>query len=375
MISMSALDILFWILIITLAGVVYAVEDGLAARHRTLVFATMISVISTSSYIMLGFDHAPAFAVKLPQVSLPNVALTSTGAVDETASLEARNAAAEKQRLALLAAKEPGIKGFFTDCEGCPSMVGLTVGKFTMGSHPTEPGRRDSEGPVNIDLAKAFAIGRYEVTRGEFALFVQETGHTANAVCTHARGFNRKAWWQKPGFEQSARHPVTCVTWYDAKAYVTWLARKSGKSYRLPTEAEWEFAARGGSTTAYWSDDRIGMGQANIGGFRDGTIPVGFFGANLYGLSDVHGNVGELVADCWNPELNFIATDGRAMLLSGDCSKRIMRGGGWDSAAINSRSASRIPVADTTATTGMGFRVARSFDDDDRENRLRLRRD
>jgi formylglycine-generating enzyme required for sulfatase activity len=373
MIAMSALDILFWILILTLTCVVYAVEDGLAMRHRGLVFATMLSVVASCSYIMLGLDHAPAFAVKAPTIEIPAAEKLVIPDVDEEAVARATSEVAEKKLMVAQAAREPAIKGIFQDCDGCPSMMSIAVSPFTMGSPSNEPGRQDTEGPANIDIAKAFAIGRFEVTVAEFAQFVAETRHIVNANCSHSGRYNRSVTWQSPGFEQNTRHPVTCVTWYDAKAYTVWLSRKSGKSYRLPSESEWEFAARAGTTTAYWSGDKIGLGSANIGSARDGTIPVGFYGANRLGLADMHGNVGELVADCWNPELSFVASDGRAQLLSGNCSYRIMRGGGWDSSAANARSAARVQVPDTAASTEMGFRVARWFDDDDREHRLRLR--
>ena len=373
MFAMSALDILFWILILTLACIVYAVEDGLAMRHRGLVFSTMLSVVASCSYIMLGMDHAPAYAIKAPAMPVPVADKLIVPEVDEEEEARARSAAAEKQRLIAQAAREPAIKGVFQDCDGCPSMTSIAVSSFTMGSPHNEPGRQETEGPNSIDIAKAFAIGRFEVTVAEFALFVTEARHVVNSSCTHSGKVNRYATWQSPGFEQNSRHPVTCVSWYDAKAYTVWLSRKSGKTYRLPSEAEWEFAARGGTTSAYWSGEKINPGQANVGSARDGTIPVGYFGANRLGLADMHGNVGELVADCWNADLSFTAADGRPQLLSGNCSQRIMRGGGWDSAVANARSASRINVSDTAASTEMGFRVARTFDDDDRENRARLR--
>ena len=372
MIAMSALDILFWILILTLACVVYAVEDGLAMRHRGLVFSTMLSIVASCSYIMLGLDHAPAFALKAPEISLPTIEKLAVVTVDEAELARAREAAAEKLRIAAQAAREPAVKGVFQDCDGCPSMTGLGVARFTMGSPANEPGHQETEGQTGIEIAKAFAIGRYEVTLNEFSLFVAETRHSVNANCSHAGG-NSRSTWRTPGFEQNGRHPVTCITWHDAKAYTVWLSRKSGKTYRLPSESEWEYAARAGTAAAYSVGDKLGAGQANFGSTRDGTIPVGYFGANAFGLADMHGNVGELVADCWNADLGFTATDGRPQLLSGNCGTRIMRGGGWDSTAANSRAAARVPVSDTAASTGMGFRVARSFDDDDRENRLRLR--
>jgi formylglycine-generating enzyme required for sulfatase activity len=373
MIAMSALDILFWILILTLACVVYAVEDGLALRHRGLVFSTMLSVVASCSYIMLGMDHAPAFAIKAPTINLPTADKQVIVEVDEEEVERARSEANEKKLLAAKAAREPIIKGIFQDCDGCPSMQSITVSSFSMGSLNTEPGRQETEGPTNIDIAHAFAIGRFEVTVAEFAQFVAETRHVVNANCNHAGSVSRTSSWQSPGFEQNPRHPVTCVTWYDAKAYTVWLSRKSGKTYRLPSESEWEFAARGGTTSAYWSGDKLGLSSANIGSVRDGTIPVGFYGANKFGLADMHGNVGELVADCWNADLSFVATDGRPQILSGNCGYRIMRGGGWDSSVANARSAARVKVSDTAASTEMGFRVARSFDEDDREQSLRLR--
>jgi formylglycine-generating enzyme required for sulfatase activity len=373
MIAMSALDILFWILILTLACVVYAVEDGLALRHRGLVFTTMLSVVASCSYIMLGLDHAPAFAIKAETVNLPTAQKQVIVEVDEEEVARFNEAAAEKKRLLAQAAREPAIKGYFTDCDGCPAMVSVAVSPYSMGSPATEPGRQETEGPVNVDIAKAFAIGRFEVTVGEFTQFVNETRHVVNANCNHSGTISKTATWRSPSFEQNARHPVTCITWYDAKAFTVWLSRKSGKMYRLPSESEWEFAARAGTSSAYSSGEKLGLGSANVGSGRDGTIPVGFYGANRLGLSDMHGNVGELVADCWYADLSFAATDGRAQILSGNCNYRIMRGGGWDSSVANARSASRVQVSDTAASTEMGFRVARSFDEDDREQRLRLR--
>jgi formylglycine-generating enzyme required for sulfatase activity len=370
MISMSALDILFWVLILALAGVVYAVEDGLAMRHRGLVFATMLSLIASCSYIMLGLDHSPAFAVKMPEIQVPAIPKME---IDHAAAARLRSEAAEKARLAGQAAREPVLKGYFQDCEGCPSMIGLPVFKYVMGSPAGEPGRQPTEQQKSVDLARAFAIGRFEVTVNEFKQFAVETNHRVNTSCSHAGAASKYAGWEKPGFEQNGRHPVTCVSWYDAKAYTVWLSRKSGKTYRLPSEAEWEFAARAGSHTAYTSGPTLTIGQANLGRSREGTIPVGYFGGNAFGLSDMHGNVSELVADCWYPDLGFNAGDGRPMVLSGDCGQRIVRGGGWDSTFASGRVAARTPIADTAATTGIGFRIVRWFDDDDRESKLRLR--
>jgi formylglycine-generating enzyme required for sulfatase activity len=145
----------------------------------------------------------------------------------------------------LNAAQERALKPKDTlrECADCPEMVVVPAGSFTMGAPMNEPERSSSEDPQHVvTVSKAFAVGRSHVTRDQFAVFARETGYTANSGCD----------WRNPGFRQEGAHPVVCVSWDDAKAYVDWLATKTGKPYRLPSEAEWEYAARAGTTTPFW---------------------------------------------------------------------------------------------------------------------------
>ena len=178
-----------------------------------------------------------------------------------------------------------------------------------------------------VTIANPFAVGKYEVTRREFGAFMRATGRSMYGGCAYWDIGERKAKrddarsWRSPGFEQTDLDPVVCVNWDDAKAYVNWLSEKTGKGYRLPSEAEWEYAARGGiRTSRYWGDDVSAQcAHANgadgtlkahysnwrwvVASCRDGfvhTAPVGSFRANGFGLHDMHGNVWEWVVDCWN---------------------------------------------------------------------------
>jgi sulfatase modifying factor 1 len=156
----------------------------------------------------------------------------------------------------------------FKDCLDCPKMVVVPTGTFLMGSLEAETVREQvpykiavSERPQHqVSISKSFALGQFPVTRGEFAAFVRETGHDPSGCFVEKNGkvvVDGKGSWRNPGFDQTDRHPVVCVSHDDARRYVEWLRRKTGKSYRLPTEAEWEYAARAGTTTArYWGDDR-----------------------------------------------------------------------------------------------------------------------
>ena len=147
------------------------------------------------------------------------------------------------------------------DCDFCPSFVQIPPGNFTMGSPSTEEGRFKSEGPTqDVTIPKAIAVGTHEVTKVEFREFAQATGHTTNGKCwTTERGVTAERSgrdWRYPGFGQNENHPVVCVNWYDAQSYLSWLTEKTGESYRLPSEAEWEYAARAGTQSAYyWGDD------------------------------------------------------------------------------------------------------------------------
>ena len=264
------------------------------------------------------------------------------------------------------------------DCDECPELVVVPPGSFMRGSLRSEAGGGGDEAPqqqVTLDLP--LAVGVYEVTRGEYSRFVSATGHAAGSSCRTYKGGEWKErsgrHWKKPGFsQQSKRHPVVCVSWGDAKAYVRWLSRQTGQTYRLLSESEWEYVARAETTGPFHTGATISTKQANYDGnhiygsgrkgrYRKKTMPVGEFPANAFGLHDVHGNVFEWVEDCWNGDYNGAPLDGRARE-SGHCSRRVFRGGSWNDHPRDLRSASRGWGSTGYRSSRNGFRVARTLD-------------
>ena len=269
---------------------------------------------------------------------------------------------------------EPGFT--FHDCGLCPEMVVVPGGIFLMGSPPGEIERDQQEGPLREVEMIPFAIGKYEVTRSEFTSFVENTGSTAGDSCfvrTSSGGrVDASKSWRDPGYAQSANDPVVCISWNTAKAYVAWLSELTGKDYRLPSEAEWEYVARAGSQSPFHFGATITSDQANYNGtarygdgekgiYRKKTLPVGSFPTNTFGLHDVHGNVWEWVEDCWNDSYRRAPRDSSPWL-SGNCGRRVMRGGAWSSRPGNLRSANRARFVLEYRNYNFGFRVARSLD-------------
>ena len=282
----------------------------------------------------------------------------------------------------------PGTK--FRDCPQCPELVVVPSGSFMMGSPESEAGRYDDEGPVHeVTIGYRLAVGVKEVTRGEFARFVSETGRSTGDSChvyeggEWEEGSGRN--WKSPGFDQTGSHPAVCVDWTDAKAYVEWLSGKTEKKYRLLSEAEWEYVARAGTGTArYWGEGESGQcryanGADSSAGFdwstgcRDGyarTSPVGRFAPNEYKLHNVLGNVWEWVEDCWYGSYHGAPSDGSAWgsgdgsaweWESGHCGRRVVRGGSWYLGPRDLRSATRLGNTTGLRLTSLGFRVARTL--------------
>lgn len=251
----------------------------------------------------------------------------------------------------------------FKDCSVCPEMVMVPNGRFIMGSPPNEPGHQSHEGPqVYITFKKPFAISRMEITRRLYDIFLAETGYEPNATCTGARKGRKDLSYGDPGFSQSPGHPAVCLAFRDAKAYTGWLTEKTGKLYRLPSAAEWEYAARASTETAYHTGSGIGPLRANFspsGSPSNGTRPAGSFTANLYDLHDVHGNAAEWVQDCWHDDLNVAPSNGVALSVGFRCSERIVKGGSWHDPETAIRSASRWKVPEKHTDNRIGFRVAR----------------
>ena len=239
----------------------------------------------------------------------------------------------------------------FRECaKDCPEMVVIPAGAFTMGSPGTEEGRNDNEGPQHlVTIAKPFAVSKFAVTFADWDACVSVGG------CPHV---------SDSGFERGKR-PVINLRWEDAQQYAAWFSKMTGRAYRLLTEAEWEYAARAGSATAYFWGDQIGQGNANCrhcGSQWDDwqTSPVGSFKPNAFGLYDMAGNVWQWVQDCYNHDYNGAPTDG-SVRITGDCRHRVVRGGSWANEPQLLRSANRSSWSADDQDFHIGFRLGRAL--------------
>jgi formylglycine-generating enzyme required for sulfatase activity len=270
----------------------------------------------------------------------------------------------------------PGSGERFRDCPDCPEMVVVPAGSFTMGSPPDEPGRAaEREDRVRVTIAKPFAVGAFAVTRGEFAAFVAATGHQPDGGCYIWTG---TAWeehagrsWRSVNFAQNDRHPAVCVDLRDAETYLAWLSRKTGKVYRLLSDAEREYVTRAGTATPFWWGSSISTDRANYDGrtarvrsregeWRQRTLPVDSFRPNPWGLYGVHGNVWDWTADCWSDANRGNPGDGSPRR-GADCTWRVVRGGAWNYPPRDLRAAHRYWNLPVNRSTVQGLRVARTL--------------
>ena len=269
----------------------------------------------------------------------------------------------------------------FRDCADCPEMVVIPAGEFRMGCVSGQ-NCADRERPVHeVRIGAPFALSVREVTRGQFRRFVDATSHRMSGGCSvlDDDDWQRRddRGWLNPGFEQTDDHPVACVSWDDAGAYASWLSRQTGERYRLPSESEWEYAARAGSTAKYHfgndeselcrygnhadaSTDFDWSSKSCSDGVGEMTAPVGSYEANGFGLHDMHGNVWEWAGDCWNRSYAGAPADGSAWL-SGDCGQRVLRGGTWVDDPRFLRTAYRFRRTAGSRIDNIGFRVARTL--------------
>jgi len=270
-----------------------------------------------------------------------------------------REAAARQAAQARAEAANPKAGKVIKDCAECPEMVVVPAGSFTMGSNSY-----DGEKPVHsVTIAKAFALGKTEITRGQFAAFVNATGYDAGNECYVSvdnkweKGTGNN--WRNPGFQQDDSYPVACINWSDAQAYVEWLARKTGKTYLLPIESQWEYACRAGGENEYCGSDNID--DIAWYGRKAGatTQPTARKQANAFGLYDMSGNVWEWTADSYHDTYNGAPNDGSEW--QGDGAKRVLRGGSWLNDPFFARSAYRIGDAPAIRSTSYGFRVSRTL--------------
>jgi formylglycine-generating enzyme required for sulfatase activity len=236
---------------------------------------------------------------------------------------------------------------------------------------PRYPYSRKYEIPAHeITFARPFAIGKFEVTKAQFALFVDATGFEPAAGClgrlNGKEGFHDELNWRAPGFEQTDDDPVVCVNRYDAEKYMAWLSEKTGQTYRFPTEAEWEYVVRAGTRHQYPWGDEPGVGHANCkncGSKWDDkrTSPAGSFAGNAWGVYDMAGNVWEPLLDCFIPGYEGAPADGSARETAG-CERRGLRGGSWYDKVAASRSAMRGRGTPINRIGDLGFRVVREMD-------------
>lgn len=235
-----------------------------------------------------------------------------------------------------------------------PSMVLVHPGCFQMGAPATENHSEADERPIRqVCIRYAYRMGQFEVTFAQFDRFAVATQRTLPRDNGWGRG----------------SRPVIDVSWQDAVAYSRWLSQQSGKSFRLPSEAEWEYAARGGANTTYWWGNQIEKGRAvciSCGSPWDGkqTAPVGSFPANALGVHDTAGNVYEWVQDCWHDNYTGAKSNGSAWQTanSADCNRRVLRGGSWDSGPEFLRSANRADLWPGNRSVNIGFRLLQEID-------------
>jgi formylglycine-generating enzyme required for sulfatase activity len=326
--------------------------------HPGILGGLLGSLIGKSSTSDAPLPPASPPPTQQALVAPPIVPSVSSGPCDNgslTVSLLSRSACPLSARTER--ALKP--KDIFKECDGCPEMVVVPAGTFTMGAPPIEEGFENSapsynEGPAHrVTISRQFAVGKFAVTFAEWD------------ACVAAGGCNG----YRPSDEQWGRdrQPVIRVSWDDAKAYVAWLSRKTGKPYRLLSEAEREYVARADTTSPYWWGSAILTRQANFdsrgyaaagGGYRGKPMPVDAFAPNPWDLYQVHGNVWEWVEDCYNESYDEAPSDGSAWT-SGDCSRRVLRGGSWGDQRDRLRAAAR--NKNEYRINLIGFRIARTL--------------
>jgi formylglycine-generating enzyme required for sulfatase activity len=278
----------------------------------------------------------------------------------------------------------------FKDCDACLEMVRVPTGSFSMGSPAGEAGHDNVEGPVHtVTISYPLAVSRYPVTRGQWNQYLQKTGKSGSNNC---RGFNQSTGgyeqkpeysWRNPGFPQEDSHPVVCITWEEARDYAVWLSGQTGHTYRLLSEAEYEYINRAVThprpgKAYFWGNDaedscRYANGadasaKARFSGWttlscEDGyvfTSPVGHFKPNAFDLYDTTGNVYSWVADCWHDSYSEAPRDGSAWTTGGDCGRRAVRGGSWFFTPRALRAALR--NSPFGPFFNLGFRLARTSD-------------
>lgn len=262
-------------------------------------------------------------------------------------------------------------------CEQCPEMAVIPAGAYLMGADETGEVNDEFDGPQRTVSVSSFEMAVYEVTVGEFTTFADATGHEGvdcNLYLADAQWFlDESASWSAPTFEQGPDHPVVCVSWDETQQYIAWLNEQTGNTYRLPTEAEWEYVAQ--LTMGREKPDHAQIHEAaNVGQSEccggeaagadvwERTAPVGSFPADTLGLRDIRGNVWEFQQDCYSPNYIDAPTDGSARLANcADETRRIVRGGSWGDGGELLDTDYRLRALSDQRYFTLGFRLARSI--------------
>ncbi|MEO5374786.1 MAG: SUMF1/EgtB/PvdO family nonheme iron enzyme [Alphaproteobacteria bacterium] len=329
-------------------------------------------------------DEAGQIQAELAAARTETERLKLAAARAELERLKAEQENLRQQQVAMTLGPSPGLAPSgggssrapgtaFRDCPDCPEMVVVPPGGFSMGSND---GEDDEKPPHWVTIARAFAVGKTEVTVGQWSSFVTATGHSSSGPCSLWTGSGSKwevqqgASWRSPGFSQTEQDPVVCISWDDAQAYIQWLnnnvrsfVRASGSGpYRLLTESEWEYAARAGSISK-WScggDESCLDGVAWYNNKRRSTRPVAGGSANAFGLYDMHGNAAEWTGDCYGASYVGAPSDGTSRTGADGC-RYATRGGGWVSPSSSLRSSYHNGYTPSAQRDFLGFRLARTL--------------
>jgi formylglycine-generating enzyme required for sulfatase activity len=293
----------------------------------------------------------------------------------------ARHAPVPENVPAVVSAAAPQPGAVIRDCPTCPALTIVPAGRFKQGSNRADGNSAAFERPPHwVLIGSPFAISTNPVTVDEFRAFIAATGRDMRGCETYDDRWRIRAdaSWESPGFVQTGSHPVTCASWDDAKAYVAWLSKATGYRYRLPSAAEWEYAARaGGEAVRPWNDGSGACASANVADQRaarrypgwavfpcdDGyvyTAPVGSFKANSFGLNDMLGNVFQWTEDCWHADYTGVPANGSSRTY-GDCSERELRGGSWFTTPEFVRASYRNHFGVNYRASSVGIRLIRDI--------------
>lgn len=338
----------------------YAVSNRYMTAGQLCACGAILTVLGANGFFMLSYDGEPAVAYERPgpikRAKAGERGVFEFEEEETTAQSGSGGRASGSDHAGMVSmasyrsngpsrAERQIATGF--DCTDCPDMVIVRPGVFRIGAAPTDAQARDNERPTRmIGIGLPFAIGRNEVTVGEYAVFAKAMKRKMPA-CPD-RGDNG-----------DPRLPVTCVSASDAEAYATWLAQRTGKPFRLPTEAEWEYAARAGTAEPYVTGETLAPDHANLAHEAGKVTRVGSYPANAFGLNDIHGNAAEVVAGCWVQSPSELPGDGRAATSLAGCQARVLRDAHAGEATTMARLSARRSIGYTARLPGVGFRLAR----------------